>query len=76
MTDFSCQKEKTWTDDIETLLRIVGDMLLNMLERKKSRELLRLSEEKYRSLFEKSKDVVFFSSPEGKFLDIKVGNGE
>jgi PAS domain S-box-containing protein len=31
---------------------------------------LRLSEEKYRTLFEESKDVVFISTPDGKFLDI------
>jgi len=31
---------------------------------------LRLSEEKYRTLFEQSKDVVFISTPDGKFLDI------
>jgi PAS domain S-box-containing protein len=31
---------------------------------------LRLSEEKYRTLFEESKDVLFISTPEGKFLDI------
>ncbi|HEY6953403.1 MAG TPA: PAS domain S-box protein [Bacteroidota bacterium] len=30
----------------------------------------KIAEEKYRTLFEESKDVVFISSPEGKFLDI------
>ena len=43
---------------------------------KKSEEAMRESEEKYRSLFEDSKDAVFISSPEGKFLDINKAGVE
>lgn len=39
-------------------------------EHQRAAEALRRSEEKYRTLFEESKDVVFISTPEGKFLDI------
>jgi len=39
-------------------------------ERKEAEEELRQSEEKYRALFEESKDVIFISTPEGKLLDI------
>ncbi len=37
---------------------------------------LRESEEKYRSLFEESKDVVFISTPEGRFIDINQAGVE
>ncbi len=33
---------------------------------------LRKSEQKYRTLFEESRDVVFISTPEGRFLDINT----
>ena len=36
----------------------------------------RSAEEKYRNLFEESKDVVFISTPEGKFLDINAAGIE
>ncbi|HEX2868216.1 MAG TPA: PAS domain-containing sensor histidine kinase [Ignavibacteriales bacterium] len=38
--------------------------------KKLAEETLRKSEENYRSLFEEIKDVVYVSSPEGKFLEI------
>lgn len=50
--------------------------------KKRTRELietngqLREKEEKYRSLFEESKDVVFISAPDGKFLDINPAGVE
>jgi PAS domain S-box-containing protein len=42
----------------------------DVTDRELSDARLRLSEEKYRTLFEESKDVVFISTPEGKFLDV------
>jgi PAS domain S-box-containing protein len=45
-------------------------MLVLAFERKNTEELLRQSEEQYRNLFEKSSDVVFISTPEGRFIDI------
>ncbi|MFQ6083496.1 MAG: PAS domain S-box protein, partial [Candidatus Aminicenantia bacterium] len=46
------------------------------LMRKRAEELLRKSEEKYRTLFEESKDVVFISTPEGKLVDINPAGVE
>ncbi|MGO9952954.1 MAG: PAS domain S-box protein [Dissulfurispiraceae bacterium] len=42
----------------------------DITERKKGEVCLSASEEKYRSIFEETKDVIFISSPEGKFVDI------
>jgi PAS domain S-box-containing protein len=39
-------------------------------KRKKAEERLRISEEKYRTLFEDSRDVIYISTPGGRFLDI------
>ncbi|MDP2993005.1 MAG: PAS domain S-box protein [Deltaproteobacteria bacterium] len=51
---------------------IMGVVLVfcDISARKRAEEALLESEKKYRALFEESKDVVFISTPEGKFLDI------
>jgi PAS domain S-box-containing protein len=48
---------------------IVGS-LADISARKVAEEALQLSERKYRELFEESRDVVFMSTPSGRFLDI------
>jgi PAS domain S-box-containing protein len=45
-------------------------------ERRRAEQLLQESEEKYRALFEESKDSVFISTPEGRFLDINQAGAE
>ncbi|MCX6144923.1 MAG: PAS domain S-box protein [Ignavibacteriales bacterium] len=49
---------------------------LDSTERIRSEERIRASEEKYRTLFEESKDVVFISTPGGRFLDINQAGVE
>jgi PAS domain S-box-containing protein len=62
-------------DDRGNLVRVDG-VLMDISARKRSEEALRQSEEKYRRLFEESKDAIFISSPEGRFIDINPAGVE
>ena len=45
------------------LIQVNDDLMQEMAER-------RVAEEKFRSLFERSKDAVFITTPEGRILDM------
>lgn len=61
---------KTWSEDDIALLRIVGEILVNALERKHNEEALHKSEQIYRALFERTNDAVFLISLEGRHLAV------
>ncbi|MCD4784138.1 MAG: PAS domain S-box protein [Candidatus Eremiobacteraeota bacterium] len=63
----SIQVEKKWNEDTITLLKIVGEVLINALMRKKGEEELRESEEKYRDLFENANDLIQSVRTDGSF---------
>lgn len=52
------------------LINAVAELLGRVIDRKRSEEALRESEEKYRSLFENAVEGFFRSTPEGRFLDV------
>jgi PAS domain S-box-containing protein len=55
--------------------RIIG-IFRDITERKEALEALQRSEERYRRLFEETKDIVFLSTPEGKLIDISKAGVE
>ncbi len=48
----SVRGEKTWTDESMMLLKLVGEIFVAALERKRSEEALRVSETRFRTIFE------------------------
>jgi PAS domain S-box-containing protein len=59
--------EKTWSEDIIALLRIVGEMFVNALDRKQVKEALKESEKKYRNFVETSQDLIWSVDVAGNF---------
>lgn len=72
----SYEEGKKYTEREKDLLAAIGHQAAFAIERKRSEEALRRSEERYRTLFEESKDVIFISTPDGKFLDINPAGVE
>ncbi|OPY77043.1 MAG: Cyclic di-GMP phosphodiesterase Gmr [Syntrophorhabdus sp. PtaU1.Bin153] len=54
------REKKTWSEETVSLLKVLGEILANALERKRSEESLRESERKYQTLFECANDAIFF----------------
>ena len=64
------RERRTWTKNDQTLLCIIGETFTNALERKRTEEVLRKSEEQYRLLAEKRQELEFIvnHSPAVAFL--------
>ena len=62
------QQTASRATEISTQLKMVGEMLANVLERKRAEAALRQSETKYRSIFENAVEGIFQTTPTGHYL--------
>jgi len=61
------REEKTWSEEMIGLLRMVGKIFVNILERRRAERKLQRSEEKYRTLVENINEVIFSLDTQGCF---------
>jgi diguanylate cyclase (GGDEF)-like protein/PAS domain S-box-containing protein len=66
----SVREEKRWSDEIAGLLRIVGEIFVNALDRKKIDEALTEAKAKYKNIFENASEGIFQTSPQGRLLSV------
>lgn len=62
------KEKKAWANETISLLRFMGEICANALERKNSIESLRESEARYKTLFENANDAIFLMK-EDMFID-------
>ena len=68
----SMRREMKWSERTLALLKIVGEIFVNALERKRADEVLKESEKKYRALFDGVPVGLYRTDPEGKILDVNL----
>ncbi|UCC13036.1 MAG: PAS domain S-box protein [candidate division WOR-3 bacterium] len=64
------RKERTWSDDTESMLITVSGMFANALERKQVDIALRQSEVLFRQFFENEPEYCYMVSPDGMILNV------
>ncbi|MEG5139729.1 MULTISPECIES: response regulator [unclassified Microcoleus] len=64
----SCKPAVDRSTEISTPLKMVGEMLANVLERHRAATVLRQAETKYRSIFENAVEGIFQTAPDGCYL--------
>jgi len=62
------QDNKTWSQETVLLLKIVGEMFVNALERKRAEDALRESEQRFRAVFESTALAIGLSDLEGHIV--------
>ena len=65
--------EPSTKDEIGQLTRSFNQMIQDL---KQSQEAIKEAERKYRMIFENSKDMIFITSPDGKFIEINQAGAE
>ncbi len=64
----SIHSSYTWSSDSIALLKMVGEMFSNAIERKQTEEFLRQTEAKYRSIFENAAEGICQTTLEGQYI--------
>ncbi len=81
----SVREEKVWSDDVISLLKIIGEIFINALEHKRSDEALRESEQQYRMTIDSLSAAIHVVDRELKIVlfnttlkqwNVKMGLGE
>ncbi len=68
----SVREQKLFSGDEQYLLKMCAHIITQSLIRRKQAQSELLRERKYKNLFSEIEDVVFISTPEGKFLEINA----
>ena len=66
----SLRAEHHWTDDESALLRIVAEMFVNALERRRVEQALIDTEQRFRATFEQAAVGITMVAPDGRFLRV------
>jgi len=66
----SVKISRQWSEEDIALLKIVGEIFVNAIEHQEEENAVRDSERKYRTLFEDSRDAIYMTTLDGKFIDI------
>ncbi len=65
-----CENERKWNASEIDAIKTFADILGLAIQRGENEKALRDSEQRYRKLFEDSKDPIYISTPEGKLVDV------
>jgi len=68
--------DQHFREDIEDILRLAGEIFASAIHRRNLIARNIKMEERYATLFSESEDVVFISTPEGRFLDINLAGAK
>ena len=63
-------KERSWSSEEEYLLKNCAEIFFAAIDKKKSVDLGKRTEEKLRTFFERTIDGIFVSKPDGKFIEL------